>query len=236
MEIRPAVEADLSAAHAVFRRSIEDLYERHRFEPPRPPQDVFVRQHAHLLEHDADRFWVAAAEGRLVGFSAALVREDAWFLSALFVSPEHQAGGVGKELLARVWEGDSDVRHRLTIVDAIQPVSTGLYSRAGLLPVTPLMNLAGEPRARTEPRPRTRAARRGSPSRAGPSCIRLRPRTRSLVLARRRRAGRSGRSRARRSPTRIGGRVDVLDPSQGERLRPADKRSRRNWSAPEDAS
>jgi len=147
MEIRPAVEADLSAAHAVFRRSIEDLYERHRFEPPRPPQDVFVRQHAHLLEHDADRFWVAAAEGRLVGFSAALVREDAWFLSALFVSPEHQAGGVGKELLARVWEGDSDVRHRLTIVDAIQPVSTGLYSRAGLLPVTPLMNLVGEPRA-----------------------------------------------------------------------------------------
>ena len=147
MEIRPAVEADLPAVHGVFRRSIEVLYERHRFEPPRPPQDVFVRQHAHLLEHDADRFWVAAAEGRLVGFSAAFVREDAWFLSALFVSPEHQSRGVGKELLARVWEGGLDVRHRITIVDAIQPVSTGLYARAGLLPVTPLMSLAGEPRA-----------------------------------------------------------------------------------------
>jgi GNAT superfamily N-acetyltransferase len=145
MEIRPAVEADLPAAHAVFLRSIQDLYERHRFEPPRPAQDVFVRQHAHLLEHDADRFWVAVAEGRLVGFSAALVREDAWFLSALFVSPEHQARGVGKELLACVWEGDSEVRRRITIVDAIQPVSTGLYARAGLLPVTPLMNLAGDP-------------------------------------------------------------------------------------------
>ncbi|CAN5257696.1 hypothetical protein BH18ACT14_BH18ACT14_14200 [soil metagenome] len=147
MEIRSAVEADLSAAHAVFQRSIEDLYERHRFEPPRPPQEVFIRQHAHLLEHDADRFWVAAAEGRLVGFSAALLREDAWFLSALFVSPEHQAQGVGKELLAHVWGDDSEVRHRITIVDAIQPISTGLYARAGLLPVTPLMNLAGEPRA-----------------------------------------------------------------------------------------
>jgi GNAT superfamily N-acetyltransferase len=148
MEIRPAVEADLPAVHAVFRRSIEDLYGRHRFEPPRPPRDVFIRQHAHLLEHDADRFWVAAAEGRLVGFSAALVREDAWFLSALFVSPERQARGVGKELLACVWEGSSEVRHRTTIVDAIQPVSTGLYSRAGLLPITTLMNLAGEPKTR----------------------------------------------------------------------------------------
>jgi hypothetical protein len=44
-----------------------------------------------------------------------------------------------------VWESDADIRRRITIVDAIQPVSTGLYSRAGLLPVTPLMNLAGEP-------------------------------------------------------------------------------------------
>ncbi len=145
MEFRPAVEADLPAAYSVFQRSIEDLYGRHRFEPPRPPQDVFVRQHAHLLEHDAVRFWVATAEERLIGFSAAFVRGDAWFLSALFVTPEHQARGVGKELLSRVWAGDSEVRRRITIVDAIQPVSTGLYSRAGLLPVTPLMNLAGEP-------------------------------------------------------------------------------------------
>jgi GNAT superfamily N-acetyltransferase len=145
MEIRPAVEADLPAVHTVFRHSIEDLYERHGFEPPRPPRDVFLRQHAHLLEHDAVRFWVAAAEGRLVGFSAALVRGDAWFLSALFVSPESQARGTGKELLARAWEGDSKIRRRITIVDAIQPVSTGLYTLAGLLPVTPLMSLAGEP-------------------------------------------------------------------------------------------
>ena len=76
------------------------------------------------------------------------MRGDAWFLSALFVTPEHQAGGVGKELLARVWAGDAEVRRRITIVDAIQPISTGLYSRAGLLPVTALMNLAGEPHGR----------------------------------------------------------------------------------------
>ncbi|HYM63376.1 MAG TPA: GNAT family N-acetyltransferase [Gaiellaceae bacterium] len=145
MEIRPAFETDLAAAHAVFRRSIEELYARHRFEPPRPPQDVFVRQHAHLLKHDAGRFWVATAEERLVGFAAAFVREDTWFLSALFVSPEHQAQGVGRQLLARVW-GGSKIRRRIAIVDAIQPVSTGLYSLAGLLPVTPLMSLAGEPR------------------------------------------------------------------------------------------
>lgn len=148
MEIRPAIEADLPGAYSVFRRSIEDLYERHRFEPPRPPEDVFVRQHAHLLEHDAARFWVAREGERLVGFAAAFMRQDVWFLSALFVAPESQSRGVGKELLARVWEGQSPVRRRITIVDAIQPVSTGLYSRAGLLPVTPLLNLAGEPQSR----------------------------------------------------------------------------------------
>jgi GNAT superfamily N-acetyltransferase len=146
MEIRPAVEADLPAAYLVFQRAIEELYQRHRFEPPRPPETLFIRQHAHLLDHDAGRFWVAAEGDRVVGFSAAFIREDAWYLSALFVTPEHQAGGVGKGLLARVWAGDLEIRRRITIVDAIQPVSTGLYSRAGLLPVTPLMNLAGEPK------------------------------------------------------------------------------------------
>jgi len=146
MEIRPALAADLPAVHSVFRHSVEDLYKRHGFEPPRPPQDLFVRQHAHLLEHDGSLFWVATLKGWIAGFVAAFVRGDAWFLSALFVSPEHQARGIGKALLARAWEVGSEIRRRITIVDAIQPISTGLYSRAGLLPVTPLLNLAGEPK------------------------------------------------------------------------------------------
>jgi GNAT superfamily N-acetyltransferase len=146
--MRPASEADLPALHDVFRAAVEELYERHRFEPPRPPREVFVRQHAHMLEHDGERFWVAEDEGHPVAFVAAIVRGEAWFLSALFVLPSHQSAGVGKELLGLAWRaGEAGIRRRLTIVDAIQPISTGLYSRAGLLPVTPLLSLAGEPRA-----------------------------------------------------------------------------------------
>lgn len=145
--MRPASEADLPVLHDVFRAAVEELYERHHFEPPRPPRDAFVRQHAHILERDGGRFWVAEDAGRPVGFGAAIVRGDAWFLSALFVLPSHQSAGIGKELLGLAWNGDdTGIRRRLTIVDAIQPISTGLYSRAGLLPVAPLLSLAGEPR------------------------------------------------------------------------------------------
>lgn len=101
-----------------------------------------------MLEHDADRFWVAEAEGSPVGFGAAIARDDVWFLSAVFVEPDHQTSGIGKELLRLAWAPhEAGVRRRLTIVDSFQPVSTGLYSHAGLLPVTPILNLDGVPAA-----------------------------------------------------------------------------------------
>jgi GNAT superfamily N-acetyltransferase len=79
-----------------------------------------------------------------VGFSAALVRGDAWFLSALFVSPEYQGRRIGRELLDRAWMGE--YRRRTTITDSIQPVSTTLYARRGLIPTTPILSLSGSPR------------------------------------------------------------------------------------------
>ncbi|HEX2506543.1 MAG TPA: GNAT family N-acetyltransferase [Gaiellaceae bacterium] len=145
MEVRPARADDLPALFDVFTDAVGELYARHSFEPPDPPQDVFVRLHAHMLEHDSERFWVAEEE-RPVGFGAAIVRGDTWFLSALFVEPAQQSRGVGKELLRRAWDtGSGEARRRLTIVDSFQLVSTGLYSRAGLLPVTPILSLDGRP-------------------------------------------------------------------------------------------
>jgi GNAT superfamily N-acetyltransferase len=146
MLTRPARPEDLPALHGIFERAVGDLYGLHRFEPPKVSRQAFVSQHAHMLEHDAERFWVAEREERPVAFSAAIVRGDIWFLSALFVEPAHQASGLGKTLLRLAWDGGvPQIRRRLTVVDGFQPVSTGLYSRAGLLPVTPLLSLAGEP-------------------------------------------------------------------------------------------
>jgi GNAT superfamily N-acetyltransferase len=141
MELRRAEPEDLPAAHDVFRAAIGELFRRHSFDPPDPPAEAFLAQHGHLLRHDGERCWVAHDRRRVVGFAAALAREDAWFLSSLFILPDYQARGLGGRLLDRVW-GEGYVR-RLTLTDSIQPVSNGLYARRGLIPATPMLHLNG---------------------------------------------------------------------------------------------
>jgi GNAT superfamily N-acetyltransferase len=144
MEIRPTTDADVPALDEVFRAAIGDVFRRHAFEPPNPPPEAFAAQHRHLLRHDAERCFVAEDGGRVVAFAAALERGDTWFLSSLFVRPDHQGRGFGRALLERVW-GD-ERRRRLTLTDSIQPISNGLYARHGLVPTTPLLALVGTPR------------------------------------------------------------------------------------------
>ena len=86
---------------------------------------------------------MATNEDRVVGFGAAFVRADVWFLASLFVQPAFQGQGVGGRLLELAWEGE--YRGRLTITDAFQLVSTGLYARRGLIPATPILSMDGEP-------------------------------------------------------------------------------------------
>ena len=145
MELRPANEADLAAQEEVFRAAIGEVYGQRNLVAPTPPSEAFRAQHRHLLRHDAERCWVAVDGGRVVGYTAALARGDAWHLSSLFVAPHEQAAGIGKHLLDRAWgEG---YRNRRTLTDAIQPVSNGLYASRGLIPVAPILHLAGEARA-----------------------------------------------------------------------------------------
>jgi GNAT superfamily N-acetyltransferase len=145
VELRPTAVEDLPQQYEVFRAAIGELYSRHKLDPPGPPSEVFRSQHEHLLEHDADRCCVAVDGSRIVGFGSAIVRDDAWFLSSLFVHPEAQARGIGSRLLDAVW--GSGYRARRTLTDAIQPVSNGLYSRRGLVPATPALHLGGRPAA-----------------------------------------------------------------------------------------
>jgi GNAT superfamily N-acetyltransferase len=141
VEIRRATEADLDAEYEVFRTAIGELYRRHAFEPPSPPRDAFAAHQGHLLRSDGERSLVATDGGRVVAFVAAIVRGQAWFLASLFVLPEYQSAGLGTRLLDSVW-GDRHGR-RLTLTDAIQPVSNGLYARRGLIPATPMLHLGG---------------------------------------------------------------------------------------------
>ena len=148
VRIRPATAADLEAEHAVFDAAMAELRGR-RGAPWTPqawePEGRWATVHRHLLEHGGGRTAVAEEGGEVVGFAAAWVRGDVWFLAALFVEPGHQARGVGRALLDAVWDGAH--RRRATIAEAIQPVSTGLYASRGLIPATPVLELEGTPRA-----------------------------------------------------------------------------------------
>ena len=144
LELRRAADSDLRAAYDVFAAAEGEVWRRHALSWSPPPFDAWSATQRHLLAQDGERSFVALDGERLVGFGAALVRGDAWFLSALFVSPEYQGRQIGRELLDRVWTGE--YRRRMTITDSIQPVSTTMYARRDLIPTTPILSLSGSPR------------------------------------------------------------------------------------------
>src|SRR4029079_14001170 len=92
---------------------------------------------------------------RVDGFIVALRRGSLWFLSMQFVRPGAQARGLGRQLLAGVWRGDSWTAARATATDSAQPISNGLYGSLGIVPRVPLLRLVGlaERPARLPPPP-----------------------------------------------------------------------------------
>jgi GNAT superfamily N-acetyltransferase len=96
---RRAVDSDLAGEYAVFAAAQEELHNRRGAvwsAPPFDPDGMWVQVHRHLLSHDGERSFVAEADGRIVGFTAALVRGDCWFFSALFIDPAYQGQGIGQ--------------------------------------------------------------------------------------------------------------------------------------------
>jgi GNAT superfamily N-acetyltransferase len=143
LEFRAALESDLPGEYAVFVAAEEELHSRsgRGLAAPYDRNGGWAQTHRHLFAHDERRMFVAEKEGRVLGFAAAFVRADCWFLSALFVHPDHQGKGIGRQLLELAW--DESARRRLTVTEAIQPVSTGLYAKRGMLPVSPVLRLSG---------------------------------------------------------------------------------------------
>jgi GNAT superfamily N-acetyltransferase len=148
--IRPAVAADLPAAHDVWRDAI-DAYTERLGEQPLPRENPGVmRLHGHCLATDPSRFQVAVrsgagGDGRIVGFGSAVDRGPLWFLSMLFVDPAEQARGLGKALLGALLPRPVDGRILATCTDSAQPISNGLYATLGIAPRMPMFNCVGRP-------------------------------------------------------------------------------------------
>ncbi|TME14534.1 MAG: GNAT family N-acetyltransferase [Chloroflexi bacterium] len=93
MDYRPAKEADLRTECALFNRAQGGLYRQHGFARNETPFERFAAPHRHLLAHDSTRCFVAEVDGQVVAFAAAMVRDQFWYLSALFVDPDFQGRG-----------------------------------------------------------------------------------------------------------------------------------------------
>jgi GNAT superfamily N-acetyltransferase len=157
---RPANADEMETCAGIWRTSIND-YTIHLGQGEIPPElNPIVRLFTHLRATDPERFIVATlpteadpGEGaapadppaeRVVAFASAVSRERLWYLSMLFVLPELQGAGVGRQLLARVLPEDDGVA-RATATDSAQPISNALYTTYGIAPRMPLLNLSGLP-------------------------------------------------------------------------------------------
>jgi GNAT superfamily N-acetyltransferase len=146
--IRPAGPDELATCGAIWRTAINDyLVPLGQDEIPpevRPVTRLFV----HLQSTDPDRFVVATVPDtdgqRVVAFASAIVRERLWYLSMLFVLPEFQGVGLGRDLMAWIRPVDPAMV-RGVATDSAQPVSNALYAADGMVPRMPLLGLTGLP-------------------------------------------------------------------------------------------
>ena len=162
---RTARRAELADCTLVWYSAVDDYMARLGRPLPSPRLDPLLALMDHLLLTDPDRFLVAVKpappglpQGRpelVVGFGIAVQREHVWFLSQLYVLPSEQHHGIGRTLLSRLMPplpADRAAAAQLpprvlaTCTDTVQPTSTGLYSRFGMVPRVPIINLVGTPK------------------------------------------------------------------------------------------
>jgi GNAT superfamily N-acetyltransferase len=139
---RPARPEDLEPA----LRVVQDAYNELRLLHGLPP-NIGVRPpsfQAFCLARDPDGLWVAEADGALVGFGFAWMRQTFWYLAQLFIRPGTQGKGIGQALLTRTmdWAAREGAENRALITMAYNTASTGLYLRNGLYPREPLLRMS----------------------------------------------------------------------------------------------
>jgi GNAT superfamily N-acetyltransferase len=84
----------------------------------------------------------AEVDGRIAGFGITAQRASILWLVSLFVCPDAQGQGIGRQLLDRLWPPDSGSQ-RATLVDAASRPASALYLHAGLTPRTPVLAFEG---------------------------------------------------------------------------------------------
>ena len=143
---RRATPEDSRTTYDVFRDTAGHLAKTRGWaamQRPADPPERFLAFRASVLRHDPGGFWVAEADGDLVGFGIAVQREHVWYLAALHVRPAYQSKGVGAEIIRRALAAAKPDSLLTVGADARNPVSNALYGRFGMFPHMALLELSG---------------------------------------------------------------------------------------------
>lgn len=102
----------------------------------------------HLLATDPDGAFVAEHDGRPVGVSMGLIREDVWGLSLLAVAEERRGTGAGRRLVEAAVAYGASCRGGI-VLSSEHPAAMRSYARAGfaLRPSVALSGLVTDPPA-----------------------------------------------------------------------------------------
>ena len=146
--IRPATPADSRPAFDVFLASVTDLAARLGAPWEPQPEELWprVKPVMDMLADHAAEWWVAQdGADQLVGYARAVERGGLFELSEFFVHPDHQSGGVGRQLLVHAFPaGRGDVRAIIATIDMRAQAS---YYRTGTAARFPILSLIGAPGA-----------------------------------------------------------------------------------------
>ena len=108
------------------------------------------RERRTLYEHlaqTAARFLVAEQNGEIIGFSRSIMRDGHLELTELFVSPEHQSGGVGRQLMTRAFPKEQGQTR--SIISSADMRAQKLYMKMGVVPRFPVYYFGKSPQPAT---------------------------------------------------------------------------------------
>lgn len=142
--LRPATLTDTAAVFRLFLRSVRDLAFRQGTRAVADGNDPEViatqwQQRQSLFEHlarSAHQFWLAERDGEVLGYARSILRDGMLELTEFFVSPEAQSGGIGQQLLARVFTAENP-RFR-TILASTDTRAQARYLKTGVFPQFPI--------------------------------------------------------------------------------------------------
>lgn len=148
---RPGLPSDTYPAFEVFRRAIHVVYYQlqiidHLDGPTDEELADDWRRFSSLygyLERSHDRYWVAEQQGKLVGYARSTLHGSVRELTELFIHPQVQSAGLGKELLSRAMPVEAG-RWRV-ILGTTDPRAQALYLRSGVYARHPLYTFLRAP-------------------------------------------------------------------------------------------